>query len=416
MINNVTTIVKSGLCMSCGICLATCKCKAIRFVNNSVKYYPIVDNKLCINCGLCIRVCPGKGINLTEQSQMFSGAMSKAGKVLSSYVGYSTNEDIRYYSSSGGALSSFICYLFDIQYIDSAIVVDFDAVGKKSVPFIAHNKEDVIKAKGSKYVITPYGNVIKELRENKDEKSIIVGLPCQIQGLRLLVKHDKKLRDKIVGMFSLYCSINKTSLSIDYYYKRNRISPLFMSFRTDGCLGNMKMDDGKMIKKIPYIQYWHGTHSFFCNDRCALCHDHFGELADISFGDMYVTPYNKDRIGVNSIVVRSDIWNNMWNRAINDGYLKMEKKSISSILMSQKYCSSYKKGPGLQGALRIRRIFFKQIPDNEYISDYHVPFIWYLRILIGSCMRFIGKHRFMFWLISFLDNSKAETIIKGKEE
>ncbi len=52
--------------------------------------YPFIDKERCINCNLCNTICPI--INHTEWDDA----------IIKSYVGYSTNEEIRLKSSSGG--------------------------------------------------------------------------------------------------------------------------------------------------------------------------------------------------------------------------------------------------------------------------------------------------------------------------
>ena len=62
------------------------------------------------------------------------------------------------------------------------------------------------------YDVTCIGNntismgKVSSMINNADGKFVIVGLPCHIQGFRKLLKIDKKFKDKILGLFSVYCS------------------------------------------------------------------------------------------------------------------------------------------------------------------------------------------------------------------
>ena len=61
--------------------------------------YPFIDKERCINCNLCNTICPI--INHTEWDDA----------IIKSYVGYSTNEEIRLKSSSGGIFSVLAEYI-----------------------------------------------------------------------------------------------------------------------------------------------------------------------------------------------------------------------------------------------------------------------------------------------------------------
>lgn len=164
-------------------------------------------------------------------------------------------------------VTQFLLYLLDRKIIDGAVVVGY----KKDdplcpYPFIATTKEEIMQSRGSKYVVVSYDEIMSQLKK-VDKRLVLVGLPCQIQGFRKLAQKSKKISRCIIGYFAIYCSLNKTKHSIDYYlyrYNVNRKEVSYFSFRDDGCLGYMKIADkkGVVIKKVPYIKYWHGTHSF----------------------------------------------------------------------------------------------------------------------------------------------------------
>lgn len=409
MDNNITKIVNSGLCTSCGICSAICSQNAIIF-KNSTK--PFVFIEQCKNCGLCLQVCPGQGLDLIhEASLLYKDAQQNnlCGRYLSGYVGYSNNKEIRFVASSGGLITQFLLYLFDNNIINGAIVTGFNNEIKKPYSFLATTKDEIISSKGSKYVLSPINQGLSELLNAKEGKYVIVGLPCQIQGIRKLVKKRHSLQKKIIGVFSLYCSLNKIQSSVEYYLRHNNVSSgKFESFqfRTEGCLGNMKIVESDSIKYVKYESYWHGTHSFFVNERCSICNDHFGELADISFGDINISPYNSDKIGINSLIVRDWYWKQQLLKAANDKAISINEININDILKSQNYCKFYKKGPGLQATLKIRKMFGYFIPNNSMEENINIPFSFYIKSVMAAIMRFIGRKRYLWFIINQLDKSR----------
>lgn len=405
--NNINRIVKDNLCMSCGVCEAACPFGAISMYYEHSIPFPIIEESNCRNCGRCLRMCPGKGIDLKNFIFDKERKYSVAGRVEESFTGYSTNNNLRYCASSGGSVTSFLLYLLDKHIVDGALVTTFMSSTMSSKTFIAKTSKDIINSKGSKYVVTSINKALEDLKSEPSGKYVVVGLPCQIQGIRKLKTLDKDLNSKIIGLFGLYCSVNKTKNALDYYCKRLRIKPIDFSFRTDGYLGYMKINDGSREVKIKYEEYWHGTHSFFVNERCALCKDHFAELADISFGDINIPPYNKDKIGINSIIVRSNYWLDKIKEAEREGYLSLNHTPLSDIIKSQPYATIYKKGVGLQATLRIYKLLGRKIPDFTYIKM-SVPIKEYLKQSISLLMRSVGRHKSSYFLISLFDHSKAE--------
>lgn len=407
--NNILKIVNSGLCTSCGVCSAICKTDAIIF-NNEVN--PILCTEKCISCGLCLQICPGKGVDLEKEgSFLYADAKMNdlCGRYLAGYVGYSNNKDIRFSSSSGGLITQFLLYLFSKNIINGAIVTGFDNECKKPYSFLAATNDEILSSKGSKYVLSPINQGLSELLNAKSGKYVVVGLPCQIQGVRKLIKKDSRYRKKIIGLFSLYCSLNKIQSSIEYYLRHNNVSPeKFKSFqfRTEGCLGNMKIVESDSVKYVKYESYWHGTHSFFVNERCSMCNDHFGELADISFGDINISPYNSDNIGINSLIVRDEYWKQKLIESANAEAISLREINIKDILESQSYCKCYKKGSGLQATLKIKKILGYSIPDVGIKKKTSISCLSYFKSIISVVMRFVGRRRYLWFLISILDKSR----------
>ena len=411
MNENVSYIVKNGLCTSCGICVGICHKKCISMNYGEYNNYPSINNNKCLNCGLCLKVCPGKGATLRQSgADLFpsSNINPLCGRYLKSYVGYSTDAGIRYHSASGGVVSQFLIYLLQNKFIDGAVVVRYKEDNPfEPEPFIATSKDEILASKSSKYVIVSYDKVIDDIK-NFDGKLAVVGLPCQIQGLRNAAKYSKIVRDRIVGYFGIYCSLNKTKSSIDYYsyrYKVNKKDVKSFSFRDDGCMGAMKFigKNNKVLAKIPYLTYWNNTKSFFMNDRCSLCNDHFAELSDISFGDIHIEPYSQDKIGISSLIVRKEQMAKLLDSCRKEGFLHLESIDIETLTSSQIYSKIYKKGAGLQAEFKIRKLFNKPNPVYDDIEPVQLQASNFIKNISRWAMRSIGKRRFFWPLIVKLE-------------
>ena len=418
MKHKVLQVVIDGLCTGCGVCIGACTRKCISFEYGKERNSPIIDEDSCIDCGLCYDVCPGKGIQLNNLADMYFSNEPGIQKNLCSgyyrhgYVGYSNNHNTRMHCATGGMVTQFLIWLLEKREIDGAVVVRY----KKDnplipEPFIAVTIEEIWESRSSKYVVLSMDKIAQEIALGNYKNLVVVGLPCQIQGWRQLAKRNKRVREAIKGYFAIYCSINKTKLSMDYYPQRYQLDIAKIgrfAFRDDGCLGYMKFEDkqGNVLKKIPYKSFWYGTHSFFTNPRCLMCIDQLGELADISFGDIHIKPYSDDEIGTNSIISRSAYWDEMLNQCKKENAISLDIITIETLIKSQHYAKKYKKGSGAKAYMNIRRMLGKSIPAYDYQYKGFVSIKDYLSAISKMLMYTIGKKRFFWWLIKRLDRTK----------
>lgn len=414
---SVAKVVSNGLCTSCGICAGACHKGSISFLYGRERNVPVVDSNTCVNCGICYEVCPGKGLLLNKMSEKLFSYEAKikkdvcAGYYLQTYIGHSLDEDIRYHCATGGMVTQFLTWLLKKGEIDGAVVVRYRKDNPfEPEPFIAISPEEIWESRSSKYILLSMDKIAREIANGRYKNLVVVGLPCMIQGWRQLAQKNKKVREAIKGFFAIYCSVNKTKLSMEYYpwrYKVEKSDVERFAFRDDGCLGYMKFTgkDEKVLKKIPYLNFWFGTHSFFTNFRCSLCIDQLGELADLSFGDIHIEPYSQDFIGTNSIIARTPEWRNLLEQCCMEGFVMLEDVPISTLIRSQLYTRDFKKGPGVKANFLLRKIIGRKNPhyDYEYAGSVglKVLFVEFCKVL----MRCVGRHKSLWLLIKMIDKN-----------
>lgn len=414
MKDNVSRIVSDRLCVGCGVCQDICPVNCISIEHNNTNY-PIVDNNACKECGKCLKVCPGKGVDLKRRAHvLFTKGEFKEntylGRYLNCFSGYSTDYEIRYHCASGGCLSQFLIYLLDKKVIDGAVVTGF----KKNSPmepetYIARNKEEILNGKSSKYCVVSYEGILSQIKQSQGQY-VMVGLPCHIHAFRKCADIDKIVTNKIIGYFSIFCSGNKTKQSQDYILYRYGVEKSRLkhfTYRDNGCLGSMFFRDKNnqdLVPPIGYLTYYQSMRSFFSIYRCGLCNDFFGELADIGFGDLNVGNEDDDPIGINSIITRSLIWENYLQDAWNEKYLSLSKLDANSMIKANKYCEVGKKGPLFYAALNINTFLFKKNPQYDNLIQVSPTIKSYIKVISAIMMRFIGKHRSLWFVIKSLEN------------
>lgn len=424
---NIKKTIKADLCTGCGICEGACPTGAISTIVKKGNFRPKINAKKCINCGRCVKACPGLGVDLVGLANKYQSDTANYNKMVGRYekcfTGYSNDYEVRYHSASGGMVSQFLIWLLENGKIDGAIVTKFDHNNPLLVKtFIATTREEIISARSSKYAPVTLNRVAQDIKAASGSRYVVVGLPCHIQGMRKLMEIDKNLRDKVIGLFGIYCSCGRTFYLTEYVFKergiqKNKIT--YFQYRDEGCLG-------KIVVKVPqkeantirvinnnsesvlykkdvvykehYQSYYHPLRSFFIPRRCLFCIDHYAELADVCFGDIHIKPYSDDKVGVNSIIVKNKRWLNLLEECSASGVVHLDDVSFQTISDSQRM--SFKK-KGRNGAfVNICKNFGWVFPEynvNYLRQPTKRDFIDYIQTRF---QQFLGSHKFLWGIVS----------------
>lgn len=426
MKNNINKTLHNDLCTGCGVCEGACPFDAITTVVEKGNFRPKIDSSKCKNCGRCIKACPGLGVGLVCLADKYQSETTCHNKMVGRYekcfTGYSNDFEVRYHSASGGMVSQFLIWLLENKKIDGAVVTRFDQENSLLVKtFIATTREDIIAARSSKYAPVTLNRAVQDIKAASGSRYVIVGLPCHIQGLRKLMEIDKKLRDKVVGLFGIYCSCGRSFYMTEQVFKERGIPKdkiTYFQYRDEGCLGKMVVKvpegDANTIRVINnnsesvlsnevrsykehYQSYYHPLRSFFIPRRCLFCIDHYAELSDISFGDIHIKPYSDDKIGVNSIIVKNKTWLSLLEECQKAGAIYLDEVPFKTISDSQKM--SFKK-KGRNGAfINIGKKLGWVVP--QYDVDYlRQPTMHdWLDYVQNRGQQFLGRHKALWPLI-----------------
>lgn len=407
-IPNINFTLQHNLCTGCGICAGACPSRAISTIVKEGQFLPSVDEGKCKNfngCHRCYDTCPGVGVNLTEfvsnSKKLYKDSL--IGRFYKCYAGYSTNENLRYHAASGGMVSQFLIWLLETKKIDGAVVTSFNKSNPLKVKsFIAKTKEDILSAKSSKYAPVSLHEAVIELKNVPDGKYVVVGLPCHIQGFRKLEKIDKKLSAKVIGHFAIYCSASRTFNFTKYVFKERGIEIEdvdYLAYRDRGNQGGLVVQGKGIDYYQDYRMYCHPLKSIFNPRRCLLCIDHYGELSDISFGDINTHPYNEDKIGINSIIVRETIWNDLLQEAFFSGCINIKEIEPSEINRSQP-SAKMKKGRNMRFIYMLSKFGYAVPKYDTQIQDYGMSDI--IRYLLNIGQQFIGKNKILWPVIKII--------------
>lgn len=412
--DNVTVTVKDGLCMGCGVCEDICPQHCISIQKGRLNV-PQVNDKDCVDCGLCRKVCAGRGIEIEERAKELFGATPQYDKMLGHYIktykGYSTEYENRFHCASGGCLSQFLIWLLERGEIDGAVVTGYESNSPMQPRvYIARNRKEVLEGKSSKYCVVTMNGIAKEIH-NTPGKYVVVGLPCHIHAFRKYSSVDKKVGERIIGYFPIFCSSNKNMDSQKYMrwrYKINEDELAEFAYRDEGCLGSVFFRDknrNSMGGPIEYLDFYRGIRAFFSVPRCAVCSDFYGELGDIGFGDLNNHTEDDDPIGINSLITRSAKWDALLNQCAEEGHLWLEEIGKEKMLRANNYCMK-KKGAGMYAARNIRKWTGKKNPEFDNLEAIKPSAKAYVGYLAAVVQRFIGRHEVLWPIIKKLDKNK----------
>lgn len=305
----------------------------------------------CVNCQLCIKVCPGRVLDL-ESLNLFAFNKipedSEIGNYICCYIGHSTDMKIRWAASSGGLVTSILCFALENGLIDGAIVTRMSRSDPlKPQIILARKKEDILSSMGSKYCPVP---VNAKMSNIKEEKFAIVGLPCHIHGVRKVEMLRSDFRDKVVLRLGLFCSRGVNFLGTRFLLDRLGVQKeeiLQINYRGSGWPGSLsvRLKNGKEIF-YSYSRYMTFLYApfLFTPTRCMMCSDTTNVLADISFGDAWLPELKKsERIGMSIVVSRTPKGEYILQKMVSQGLIKLWRIDSKKVIESQQVALRFKR-------------------------------------------------------------------------
>ncbi|MFC1920714.1 Coenzyme F420 hydrogenase/dehydrogenase, beta subunit C-terminal domain [Chloroflexota bacterium] len=346
-VKTVESIVKDGLCTGCGTCFAVCAPAAIKVVRSDRfgTFTPEIDKNSCTSCGICFQVCPGHSVNYEQLNNQLFGTVPSdnvLGNYLQCYSGHATDDAIRRNSTSGGMITAILVTALEAGIIDGALVTGMNSDNPlESRPFIARTREEIISACGSKYAPASANIALKEIMESEG-KYAVVGLPCQISGIRKAESLYKNLSEKIVLHLGLMCIQSQNFRAVQFLLWMRGINEqdvISFDYRGAGWPGGatITLKDGRE-EFIGLLDYRAIYDISFFPFRCKLCTDPENEFADICFGDCFLPEFlSGDKLGTSGIIVRNQKGQDFLVDMATRGIISLNEISSDKIGYSQEY-------------------------------------------------------------------------------
>lgn len=312
--NTIDSVVRGDLCTGCGTCVALCPLLAISMAKDTSRgiYVPEISWETCNECGICLEVCPGHSVDFERLNMSIFGGKPENGVLghyLDCHAGYATDQKLRYDAASGGLVTTLLVSALDEGLIDGVLVTRMsDEDPLEPVPFIARTREEVISASKSKYCPVPANIALKEILE-EEGRYAVVGLPCHIHGVRKAEEMNEALKARIALHLGIFCGKRPSFLATEFLLWQRGIvgeDVVKIDYRGEGWPGGVSiyLSNGERVF-IPHFDAWQPLDLAFTPRRCLLCCDGAAELADISFGDAWLSEFSDDKAGTSVIISRT---------------------------------------------------------------------------------------------------------------
>lgn len=350
----LTSVVENDLCIGCGLCTYVCPSSALKMQWNDFGFLVADSSGDCCDEGVCLTVCPfnpeekDTSKNETGLAKSFlteaTQSDDKLGRFIGLYAGHS--EKHRPTSSSGGIASYIFEQLLEKNIVDHVFSVGESQDGATHYEYaVKSSKAELQAASKTKYYPVTLATVLSELHK-LEGRVAVVGIACFVKALRLAQTTDPYLKQKIPFIVGIICGGVKSRFFTEYLASKAgaqinafaspeyRVKDLNSTAHNYAfsCYDTIDNRD-KLIKMQTVGDMW-GTGLFKAN-ACDFCDDVTTELADISLGDAWLEPFNKDGHGTSVIITRSKAADLLIQNGITVGDLSIEMLPREEMIASQ---------------------------------------------------------------------------------
>ena len=342
----IADVLAADVCIGCGACAVTDPERyRIRFTKRALYQTQPVPAAASAPSSDPARVCPfsDQAENEDQIAQREFGAAPHShpavGRWTAAYVGWVEERDFRTRGSSGGMVSWLLLELLRAGEIDGVVHVAPRTPTKENPGLFAYRvsrtPEEIQAAAKSRYYPIEFSAALAEVRV-RPGRYAFVGVPCFVKAVRLLMKNDAVLRERIALCLGLFCGHLKSAALVESFARQSGVasgSVAAVDFRVkqpdrgaDVYTVGLTTRDGRVhVRDWARMVDGDWGMGFFQYEACNFCDDVMAETADVSFGDAWVKPYSADGRGTNVVVIRAERVREIFAVAAAEGRLELRE-------------------------------------------------------------------------------------------
>lgn len=292
-------------CIGCGICENVCNADACKLVFNTEGFLaPVVDDSKCVECNLCKSKCPAlKELNHNSTQ--------------SAYAYYTSNEELRMQSSSGGFFTDVASHIIN-RWGGVAVGAAY-SLSNDNPHYVKHiiidNMNDLYKLRVSKYVQSDIRDALKQVKNYVDSGRVVLfsGTPCQISAVKSFVGDKENLYT-----IDLFChGVPSPKVFYKYLQEMGAKKDTLIHFR-DKTMGwgnscvSFDAEGFRYVARHSQDTYYIGfVYDLYLRNSCHSCNYNRirNRPADISIGDFWeiekIMPELSDDAGISAVITNT---------------------------------------------------------------------------------------------------------------
>jgi coenzyme F420 hydrogenase subunit beta len=356
-------IAAAGMCSGCGVCAGICPGHNLSMAFNRYgEYAPVKGPRECpLQCDLCLRACPfwNQTDNEDTLARLAFAAQPgiqhrpETGYYLESFVGYSNVNGQRANGASGGLATWFLETLLAEGLVDGVACVTAQTRSDNDAEplfrfAVLRRAEDIRAAARSCYYPVEISQVIHEILTTPGRYAVI-GLPCVLKALRLAMRANTRLRERIVIMAGLVCGGAQSALFADYICALGGGDPASLTSVTFRLKDPTRPANDHGVhftcragSVAEQTVFWFDgigdiwSRACFKVDACHYCDDVFAEVADIAFMDAWLPEFMQDPGGTSMVITRTPHISRIFRQGQDDASLRIKPIDITAVTLAQR--------------------------------------------------------------------------------
>lgn len=330
----VCATVKSGLCIGCGACCLVPWSDEVTLAESPQGFLEPqapASSPSKAEMSLFREVCPGRGFRGTRSRNSVLW-----GPVVGSYSGHATNAQLRYVASSGGLLTAVCSHMLTTGKVDAVLALHSDPTDPlRPKPHVFRTSDELIGAAGSRYC--PSSPISALANVKPEERVAFVGKPCDIAAVTHMTRAGIGPAQHVEVTLSFFCA------GIPSYHGTNDLLTAMgvqptevreFRYRGHGWPGSCTARTDDREASCAYEESWGRVLARCRHERCKICADGTGELADISFGDAWHqkpsgAPSFEEANGLSLAIARSQEGHEILSRAQAAGAIALKPTELA---------------------------------------------------------------------------------------
>ena len=310
-------VVHAGKCVGCASCVTICPVDVFDYVDERPTD---ARNEACVHCVLCADVCPVLRPPDADLGNLLRYRPPAADEGFGPYsygvYARTTDPEIASRAQDGGVVSAMLINELESGRIAAAVVGDVTPenrqVGRHR---LATTRQDVLECAASRYTYSPNTLALQEAMECDVHPLAVVGVPCQVDGVRLQQPSGVRLamadwyREHVSLVIGLFCSEAFTHESLIKLGEMIDADP--MTIANINIKGKVVVRlDGGEVRTASLKRY-----RDFARPACLYCLDYSAEHSDIACGGIGID-------GWTYVLVRTEAGHAALQAALADGRLE----------------------------------------------------------------------------------------------